>query len=480
MKRNSRSITPTASLMLRSTSSATRRSRSARRLAVMSRAVPARRSGLPSASRSTTLPRERTQTQSPLASRTRCSDSKISAWPVMCSCSNCCTRGRSSGWTELLRHSSVLIVSSVPWPNNWLAPSRYRLLSRMFQSQNSSPEPHSARFRRASRSRIWPAGSASCSRRRWTRCQYQPAQRERGAAAPAGSVADARGTVPCTTHAAIPEPVSSASVGLRPPRHKPDVRRLARMGRNPSGGRAMTSDRTSRLRRDQRANCPAAAGHGRGRTARFAVRLPVRRRRGARARRLAGPGDGRARADAGRRATARSTACSPPPNNCWNRRILVSTCCCPTTTRRSCERGDALIGWCRGFLGGFGLSAGAEPPLSEESARRARRPGAHGRQRPGLRRPEEPTRKRWRKSPSSCASPRCCCTATACSRRAIGGRSTEDRLRDDQGRRIRPPPQAADAHGRRGRDPDPAGRARAHPQQGHAPTRTARTAISGT
>lgn len=32
------------------------------------------------------------------------------------------------------------------------------------------------------------------------------------------------------------------------------------------------------------------------------------------------------------------------------------------------DRGDALISWCRGFLGGFGLSAGAAPPLSEESA----------------------------------------------------------------------------------------------------------------
>jgi uncharacterized protein YgfB (UPF0149 family) len=31
------------------------------------------------------------------------------------------------------------------------------------------------------------------------------------------------------------------------------------------------------------------------------------------------------------------------------------------------ERGDALMSWCRGFLGGFGLAAGAEPPLSEES-----------------------------------------------------------------------------------------------------------------
>ena len=30
------------------------------------------------------------------------------------------------------------------------------------------------------------------------------------------------------------------------------------------------------------------------------------------------------------------------------------------------ERSGALFGWCRGFLGGFGLSAGSEPPLSDE------------------------------------------------------------------------------------------------------------------
>jgi uncharacterized protein YgfB (UPF0149 family) len=30
------------------------------------------------------------------------------------------------------------------------------------------------------------------------------------------------------------------------------------------------------------------------------------------------------------------------------------------------ERGEALLGWCRGFLGGFGLSAGSGPPLSDE------------------------------------------------------------------------------------------------------------------
>ena len=32
------------------------------------------------------------------------------------------------------------------------------------------------------------------------------------------------------------------------------------------------------------------------------------------------------------------------------------------------ERGDALLGWCRGFLGGFGLAAGQDPPLSEDGA----------------------------------------------------------------------------------------------------------------
>lgn len=31
------------------------------------------------------------------------------------------------------------------------------------------------------------------------------------------------------------------------------------------------------------------------------------------------------------------------------------------------ERSGALFDWCRGFLGGFGLSAGAQPPLSEDS-----------------------------------------------------------------------------------------------------------------
>ena len=32
------------------------------------------------------------------------------------------------------------------------------------------------------------------------------------------------------------------------------------------------------------------------------------------------------------------------------------------------ERSSGLFDWCRGFLGGFGLSAGAHPPLSDESS----------------------------------------------------------------------------------------------------------------
>ena len=31
------------------------------------------------------------------------------------------------------------------------------------------------------------------------------------------------------------------------------------------------------------------------------------------------------------------------------------------------QRAEALFDWCRGFLGGFGLASGANPPLSEEA-----------------------------------------------------------------------------------------------------------------
>jgi uncharacterized protein len=39
----------------------------------------------------------------------------------------------------------------------------------------------------------------------------------------------------------------------------------------------------------------------------------------------------------------------------------------PSEERPVSERGDGLVTWCRGFLGGFGLAAGAKPPLSDES-----------------------------------------------------------------------------------------------------------------
>lgn len=38
----------------------------------------------------------------------------------------------------------------------------------------------------------------------------------------------------------------------------------------------------------------------------------------------------------------------------------------PAADRSLDERAEALFGWCRGFLGAFGLAGGATPPLSEE------------------------------------------------------------------------------------------------------------------
>lgn len=39
----------------------------------------------------------------------------------------------------------------------------------------------------------------------------------------------------------------------------------------------------------------------------------------------------------------------------------------PEASASLSQRSGALFDWCRGFLGGFGLSAGAQPPLSEDS-----------------------------------------------------------------------------------------------------------------
>ena len=40
----------------------------------------------------------------------------------------------------------------------------------------------------------------------------------------------------------------------------------------------------------------------------------------------------------------------------------------PVADRSLDERAEALFSWCRGFLGAFGLAAGAAPPLSEEGS----------------------------------------------------------------------------------------------------------------
>ncbi len=109
---------------------------------------------------------------------------------------------------------------------------------------------------------------------------------------------------------------------------------------------------------------PAGTGHGRLGTARRAVRLAGRWR--CHRRHLAGPRAGRPRlAGAGARQRA------GPPARSGHRpargsRASPSTCCCPWPSAAG-ERAEALFDWCRGFLGGFGLAAGAAPPLSEES-----------------------------------------------------------------------------------------------------------------
>lgn len=39
----------------------------------------------------------------------------------------------------------------------------------------------------------------------------------------------------------------------------------------------------------------------------------------------------------------------------------------PESDGEPTQRAEALFDWCRGFLGGFGLASGAQPPLSEEA-----------------------------------------------------------------------------------------------------------------
>lgn len=40
----------------------------------------------------------------------------------------------------------------------------------------------------------------------------------------------------------------------------------------------------------------------------------------------------------------------------------------PSDEAPMAQRGEALLGWCRGFLGGFGLAAGAAPPITPEAS----------------------------------------------------------------------------------------------------------------
>lgn len=40
----------------------------------------------------------------------------------------------------------------------------------------------------------------------------------------------------------------------------------------------------------------------------------------------------------------------------------------PDDDRPVVERAEALLAWCRGFLGGFGLGSGLKPPLSSEAS----------------------------------------------------------------------------------------------------------------
>jgi uncharacterized protein YgfB (UPF0149 family) len=76
------------------------------------------------------------------------------------------------------------------------------------------------------------------------------------------------------------------------------------------------------------------------------------------------------------------------------------------------ERSGALFDWCRGFLGGFGLAAGASRRCRRKARKRSRT--SHASLPPVPRtKATRRTRTLWSRSRNSSASPRCCCTATA-------------------------------------------------------------------
>ena len=137
----------------------------------------------------------------------------------------------------------------------------------------------------------------------------------------------------------------------------------------PRRSSAMTDYRTSGPRRYRRADHAPAAGHRSQRIAWLAVRLPGRRRLVARqlgARRAA---TGRRGDRARRRRTRR--CCTPGRSRCETELAdpeLGFEPLLPADDRPLAERAEAMVDWCRGFLGGFGLAgAAAHAKLSDEA-----------------------------------------------------------------------------------------------------------------
>ena len=92
-------------------------------------------------------------------------------------------------------------------------------------------------------------------------------------------------------------------------------------------------------------------------------------------------GGGRPRGDDWlQRLALEGAADSAPPPDSALARLFAASCAqfddddlgfellLPDEQRPLAERADALLAWCRGFLGGFGLATGAHPPLSPEGA----------------------------------------------------------------------------------------------------------------
>jgi uncharacterized protein YgfB (UPF0149 family) len=136
----------------------------------------------------------------------------------------------------------------------------------------------------------------------------------------------------------------------------------------------------------------------------------------------------------------------------------------PDEDRSVDERAEALLGWCRGFLGGFGLSAGAEPALSPEAAEALEDLAKIAASRLSYDDPEGDEAALTEVAEFV----RVAALAAARRLRGLGPGASPPALspaRAGQACRIHASPPPADAHGRARRDPDPAGRGGAHPQQ---------------